>query len=148
IGRTFDIPIVASNNVHYHDAGRRELQDVLTCVRHGCTIGEAGFRLFPNGERYLKSPEQMHRLFSEQPEAIARGLEIAERCSFRMDELRYEYPDEVVPEGKTPLKYLVELTWKGAAERYPQGIPEKVHKAILHEFELIEQMRFEAYFLT
>ena len=85
------VPLVATNHVHYHDPARRALQDVLTCVWHGCTIREAGFKLFPNGERYLKSPAQMHRLFADLPGAIRRGLDIAERCSFSLGERR---PDQ------------------------------------------------------
>ena len=102
---------------------------MLTCVHHECTIHDAGFRLFPNGERYLKSPEQMHRLFADYPQAIRRGIEIAERCNFRLDELRYEYPDEVVPAGQTPLQYLTRTHLARAAERYPAGVPEKVRDA-------------------
>src|SRR4051812_34280526 len=94
------IPLLATNHVHYHDPGRRALQDVLTCVRHGCTIHEAGFRLFPNAERHLKSPEQMVRLFADYPRAIDRGLEVAGRCRFTLDELKYDYPTEVVPPGR------------------------------------------------
>src|SRR5207253_11468957 len=113
-----------------------------------CTIREAGFKLFPNGERYLKSPEQMHRLFSDLPQAIERGIEIAQRCDFRLDSLRYEYPDEIVPQGYTPMQFLTELTWKGAAARYPEGIPQKIREVLNHELQLIEQLHFEAYFLT
>jgi len=142
------VPLLACNDVHYHDANRRPLQDLLTCVRHKCTIQEAGFRLFPNGERYLKSPEQMQRIFSAYPQAIARGIEIAEQCHFSLDELKYEYPDEVAPAGKTPITYLSELTWEGANNKYPAGIPQKVSQQIRNELELIEQLKFEAYFLT
>ena len=124
------------------------LQDVLTCVRHGCTIREAGFKLFPNGERHLKSSEQMHRLFADHPQAIRRGLEIAERCAFKLDELRYEYPDELSTPGKTAGEYLAELAWNGAAARYPAGVPEKVRGLLKHELALIEQLRFEHYFIT
>ncbi|CAN5451358.1 hypothetical protein BH09PLA1_BH09PLA1_25630 [soil metagenome] len=148
LSRVTHIPLLATNAVHYHDSGRRALQDVLTCVHHKCTIHDAGFKLFPNGERYLKSPEQMHRLFVDHPQAIRRGIEIAERCNFSLSELRYEYPDEVVPEGQTPLQYLTDLTWRGAGERYPNGIPEKVRTAIVHELGLIEKLHYEAYFLT
>ncbi|CAN5590271.1 error-prone DNA polymerase [soil metagenome] len=142
------VPLLATNNVLYHDASRRTLQDVLTCIRHGCPLEEAGFKLMPNGERYLKPPEQMHHLFADHPQAIRRGLEIAEQCTFSLDELKYEYPDELVPAGQSPIKHLADLTWAGAADRYPAGVPEKVHRAIVHELALIEQMKFEAYFLT
>jgi error-prone DNA polymerase len=148
LGRRLNIPLLATNAAHYHDPSRRALQDVLTCIRHGCTIQEAGFRLFPNGERYLKSPAQMHRLFAEHPGALARGIEIAERCNFSLDELRYEYPDELAPPGNSPLQYLSQLAWDGARERYPAGVPDKVRQQIEHELKLIAQLKFEAYFLT
>jgi error-prone DNA polymerase len=148
LSRETQIPLLATNSVYYHDPGRRALQDVLTCVRHGCTIHDAGYKLFPNGERYLKSPEQMHRLFTEYPQAIQRGLEVVAQCDFKMDELKYEYPDELVPEGSTSIQYLSQLTWNGAADRYPHGIPDKVRQQIEHELKLMEQLRIEPYFLT
>jgi error-prone DNA polymerase len=142
------VPLLATNGVHYHDPGRRVLQDVLTCIRHGCSIPEAGYRLFPNGERYLKPPAVMHHLFAEHPQAIRRGIDIAERCTFALDELRYEYPHELAPAGRTPLEHLADLTWAGAATRYPGGIPEDVRTRLEHELKLIAQLRYEAYFLT
>jgi len=148
IGHRFGIPLLATNQVHYHDEHRRILQDVLTCTRHRCTIQQAGFRLFPNGERFLKSPQQMHHLFRDLPAALRRTVEVAERCVFSLDELRYEYPTELVPNGKSPSEYLAEITWEGAANRYPAGVPEKVHAQICHELKLIKQLRIEAYFLT
>jgi error-prone DNA polymerase len=148
LGRLCGVPLLATNDVHYHIPQRRPLQDVLTCIRHGCTIHNAGFKLFPNGERYLKSPQQMHALFAEHPQAIARGLEIAEACAFNLDELRYEYPHEIAPAGKTPLEYLSQLAWEGATQRYPAGIPAKVRSLIQRELQLIGQLKIEAYFLT
>ncbi|HEX2972385.1 MAG TPA: PHP domain-containing protein, partial [Tepidisphaeraceae bacterium] len=148
LSRKSGVPLLATNGVHYHTPERRMLQDVLTCVRHGCTIHEAGFRLFPNGERYLKSPGQMQRLFADYPRAIRRGIEIAERCTFSLDELRYEYPNELVPARISAIAHLAQLAWQGAAERYPRGIPEKVRRLIEHELTLIEQLKYEAYFLT
>jgi error-prone DNA polymerase len=142
------VPILAINDVHYHQPQRRELQDVLTCIRHVCTIHDAGLRLFPNAERYLKPPEMMHRLFADDPAAIRRGLEIAEQCHFSLDELRYEYPDEVVPKDQTAIEYLEHLTWRGAAGRYPDGLPDAVRKLIEHELRLITQLHYEPYFLT
>ena len=142
------IPLLVTNQVHYHDEHRQTLQDVLTCVRHGCTIQDAGFRLFPNGERFIKPPQEMHQLWSDLPAALWRAVEVAERCAFSLDELRYEYPDEIVPADKTPTSHLAELTWAGAASRYSQGIPEKVRQQIIHELALIEELRIEPYFLT
>ncbi len=148
VGRACGVPLVATNQVHYHDEKRRVLQDVVCCIRHGCTIQQAGFRLFPNGERFIKSPEEMRWLFWDLPGAVRRTREVAEQCAFSLDELRYEYPDEIVPVGKTPAAYLAELTWEGAIVRYPAGIPEKVRKQIEHELVLIEQLKIEPYFLT
>ena len=143
------IPLVATNDVHYHDPRRRMLQDVLTCIRHGCTIEQAGLRLFPNAERYLKSPQDMARLFAEYPQAIARSVEIANQAAaFNLDELRYEYPDETCPPGLTSMQHLVELTRRGAGGRYPQGVPDKVRRQIEHEFDLIDQLNYAPYFLT
>ncbi|HET6250365.1 MAG TPA: error-prone DNA polymerase [Tepidisphaeraceae bacterium] len=148
LSRHFGIPLLATNDVYYHDLNRRVLQDVLTCIRHGCTIREAGFKLFANGERHLKSPAQMHRLFADYPEVIRRGLEIAQRCTFKLDELRYEYPDELTTPGKTATQHLADLAWAGAKTRYPIGVPEKVARLLKHELALIAQLRFEHYFLT
>ncbi len=148
LGRRTGVPLVATNHVHYHDSGRRSLQDVLTCVRHGCTIQEAGFKLFSNAERYLKSPWQMNRLFADCPKAIERGLEIARRCRFSLGELQYEYPTEIVPPGQDAAAYLREQTYHGAAERYPHGIPEKVIGAIEKELTFICHSKYESYFLT
>jgi error-prone DNA polymerase len=191
------VPLVAINHVHYHDPGRRPLQDILTCVRHGCTIQEAGHRLFPNAERYLKSPEQMVRLFADKrghkpflkkgydpfftvgldwegeapaephfsrtlrlggslalPNAtplqnpITRGLQIARQCTFSLGELKYEYPTEAVPPGKPPSEHLRELTYAGAADRYPQGIPKDVEETIEKELTFICGSQYESYFLT
>ena len=149
LSRHVGVPLVATNDVHYHVPERRALQDVLTCIRHGCTIERAGYLLFPNGERYLKPPEAMASLFSRCPAAIARTVEIADRATrFSLDELRYEYPDEVVPPGLTPMQHLIDLTWQGAAKRYPQGVPDRVRKQIEHEFRLIDDLNYAPYFLT
>jgi error-prone DNA polymerase len=148
VSRACGIPLLATNQVHYHDGHRRMLQDVLTCVRHGCTIHQAGFRLFPNGERFLKTPREMHHLFRDLPAAPRRAVEIAQRCDFALDELKYEYPDEIVPPGKTPAAYLAELAWAGAAQRYPPGVPQNVREQIEHELRLITELKIEPYFLT
>jgi error-prone DNA polymerase len=118
LGEAAGLPLVAVNDVLYHLPERRPLQDVLTCIREGCTIAEAGYRLAANAERHLKPPEEMARLFRGCEHAVERSLEIVERCRFSLDELRYEYPEEPVPEGMTPQQRLAELTWQGAAERF------------------------------
>lgn len=142
------VPLVAAGDVHYHCRSRLPLQDVLTAVRLGCTVAEAGEHLFPNAERYLKSPEEMAERFARAPAAVHRTWEIADRCTFNLAELRYEYPEELAPAGETPLAYLTRLAWTGARKRYPQGIPEKVRELIRHELALIGELHYEAYFLT
>ncbi|WP_207535880.1 error-prone DNA polymerase [Desertivirga arenae] len=148
LSRQLYIPLVATNDVHYHEPKRRELQDVLTCVREKCTIYTAGFRLHQNAERYLKEQEEMHRLFSRYPDAVARTIEIAEACQFSLDELKYVYPDEITSEGRTPQEELIHLTWKGAREHFGDELPEKVEKAIKHELNFIEEKNYASYFLT
>jgi error-prone DNA polymerase len=142
------VPLVAANDVHYHIAQRRPLQDVLTAIRHGCTVAELGERIFANGERHLKASAEMMELFADCPQAVARTIEIADRCTFALDELRYEYPTELCPPGMTPMGYLIELSWEGARDRYPEGIPDKVRRLIQHELDLIGELHYEAYFLT
>ena len=141
-------PLIATNDVLYHHADRRPLQDVLTCIREKCTIHEAGYRLDANAERHLKSPEELVRLFSGHEEAVERTLEIADRCTFSLDELRYEYPDEPVPPGTTPQQHLECLAWKGARDRYPQGVPDKIKAGIVKELALIDKLGIAPYFLT
>ncbi|HEX3997261.1 MAG TPA: error-prone DNA polymerase [Pirellulales bacterium] len=142
------LPLVAANDVHFHHPSRRALADVLASTRAGCTVAEAGELLFPNAARHLKSPEEMRELFARVPAAVRRSVEVAERCTFVLDELRYEYPEELAPAGQTPLEYLTRLTWEGAGNRYPGGVPEKVRKLLEHELRLIAELRYEAYFLT
>ena len=141
-------PLVASNDVHAHVPERRPLQDVLTCIRAHCTIHDAGYRLFANAERHLKAPAEMARLFRDHPDAVARTVEIAARCRFSLDELRYEYPAEPVPAGRTPQQELERLTGEGAAARYPAGVPARVQAALAHELALIGQLNYAPYFLT
>jgi len=143
-----DIPLVATGAVLYHAAHRRPLQDVLTCIREKCTIHHAGLRLEANAERHLKSPSEMARLFKGHEAALARTIEIADACSFSLDELKYEYPDEPVPHGKTPQSHLEDLTWEGAAWRFPGGIPAHVRQTIDKELVLIAELDYARYFLT
>ena len=141
-------PLLATNDVHYHRPGRRPLQDVLTAIREHVTVAEAGWRLAANAERHLKDGAEIARLFRGHEEAVARSLEIAGLCSFSLDELAYEYPDEPVPAGSTPQRHLEALAWKGAAWRYPDGVPEKVAAALRHELGLIGELDYAPYFLT
>jgi error-prone DNA polymerase len=142
------IPLVATNAVLYHTPERRPLQDVLTCIREKCTLREAGLKLEANAERHLKSPERMARLFAGYEEALANTIRIAEACRFSLDELKYEYPDEPVPDGKTPQSHLEDLTWAGAEWRFPDGISEKVRETLLKELALIAELNYAPYFLT
>jgi error-prone DNA polymerase len=139
---------VVTNDVLFHHPGARMLQDVVTCIRHGCTIDELGFRRERHADRHLKPAEEMHRLFAKYPEALARSLEIAERCRFSLEELKYQYPDEVSEPGRTPQQTLTELTWTGAEQRYPEGVPDKVRAILRHELTLIETLDYAPYFLT
>jgi error-prone DNA polymerase len=148
IARTNGCTILATNDVHYHAPDRRPLQDVVTCIREKVTIATAGFLLNPNAERHLKSPAEMARLFARWPHAIEATREFADVLNFSLDELRYEYPQETVPDGKSPQEYLEQLTWAGAKERWPDGIPDKVLKQLRHELALIGRLDFARYFLT
>ena len=143
-----NVSTVVTNDVHYHDLTRRKLQDTLTAIKNRCTIDNAGYKLFVNAERHLKSADAMSALFPNHKEAISRTVEIAERCSFSLDQLVYEYPDDGAPPGTTPQKYLTDLAWAGAQDRYPSGIPDKVCLQIKHELQLIDELSYANYFLT
>ncbi len=153
LGERHGAPLVAVNDVHYHAPERRPLLDVVTCIREKCTFSQAGFRLAVNAERHLKAPSEMARLFKNFPDAIARTVEIANACTFSLGELKYEYPDEPVPPGKTAQQHLEDLTWAGAAERYPKdrfphGIPTEVQTRLNEELALIAKLDYARYFLT
>ena len=143
-----DIPLAATNNVYYHDPVRRELQDVLTCVREKCTIHTAGFRLHQNAERHLKPVEEMLRLFRQYPQAIENSIGIAEACQFSLSSLKYVYPEELTSEGRTPMEELRILTLEGATERFNGQIPGKVQKQIDAELAFMEKKDLASYFLT
>ena len=143
-----ETPLVATNDVHYHARERRPLQDVLTAIRERTTVAQAGWRLAANAERHLKSGAEMARLFRGHEDAVARTLEIVRLCSFSLDKLAYEYPDEPVPAGTTPQQHLETLTWAGAGQCYPEGIPAKVRRALVHELGLIAELGYAPYFLT
>ena len=148
LSRRCRVPLVAAGDVHYHVPQRQPLCDVLTALRCGCTVATAGERLFPNAQRHLKSPAEMAALFAGAPDAVRRSVEIAERTTFSLDQLRYEYPEELAPPGQTPAQHLARLTWEGARHRYPQGLPDGVRRLLEHELQLIEELHYEAYFLT
>ncbi|CAN7495740.1 error-prone DNA polymerase [Phenylobacterium sp. LjRoot219] len=148
LGERFGAPMVATNDVLYHGPERRPLQDVLTCIGLNCTVHEAGLRLQANAERHLKTPGEMARLFARFPGAVERSVEIAGRIGFDLGQLRYEYPDEPVPRGKTAIQHLRDLTWAGAAWRFPRGVPEREKETIARELALIEKLDFPNYFLT
>lgn len=141
-------PMVATGDVLYHAPERRPLQDILTCIREGCAIQDAGFRLEANAERHLKTPGEMARLFARWPGAVERSVEIAERIGFDLGALREEYPDEPVPPGRTAIQHLTDLSWAGAAWRYPNGIPDKVTALLHKELKLIAELDYPNYFIT
>lgn len=148
LSKALNVPLIATNDVHYHVPQRRELQDVLTCIREKCTIYTAGFKLHPNAERYLKPIPEMQRLFRQYPHAIERTQEIVDACTFSLDELKYEYPQEITSEGRTPQEELTVLAWEGARKHFGQDLPAKTIAAINYELSFIEQMNYAAYFLT
>jgi len=148
LARRARVPPVAANDVRYHVAQRRALEDVLTAIRAGTTVAEAGELLAANAERHLKPSDEMAALFAAAPACIRRTVEVAERCAFSLDELRYEYPEELCPAGMEPIEYLTRLTWQEASRRYPGGIPDRVRALVEHELRLIAELRYEAYFLT
>ena len=141
------VPTIALGDVLYHHPDRRRLQDVVSCIREGCTIDEAGYRLERHADRYLKDPVEMERLFEHHPEAFRRVREVLDRCTFSLDELRYQYPAET-GSGETAQEKLERLTWEGARRRYPGGIPDTVAATCRHELRLIEELDYAPYFLT
>ncbi len=148
VAKQANLPLVAANDVHYHVPERRPLQDVLTAIRHGCTVADLGRRRFANGERHLKPVAELQEMFALAPGAVERTIEVADRCQFSLAELRYEYPEELCPAGVTPLEHLTRLTWEGARRRYPLGVPDKTLRLIEYELALIAELHYEAYFLT
>ena len=144
----FRIPLIASNDALYANASHRPLQDILTCIREGVGIENAGRRLEINAERHLKAPVEMARLFADCPEAILETEHFLSRVGFSLDQLKYEYPDEPVPPGWQAQDWLKELTFRHAQIRYPEGLPEKVEKLLHAELALIEKLDYARYFLT
>ena len=146
LGRSLDLPLVASSDVHMHARGRRALQDTLTAIRYHTTVAEAGHRLYPNGERHLRSRVALAALYPT--ELLTESVHIAQRCTFDFSHLRYQYPHEVVPAGYTATAWLRRCVEDGAHWRWPQGIPDKAHRLIEKELGLIAELGYESYFLT
>lgn len=142
-----DLPLVAMGEVYYHEPDRRELQDVLTCIREKCTINAAGYRLHANAEKYIKPVPELHRLFRQYPEAIDNALKIAAACNFSLDELRYIEPEEKVIDGLVPQDRLIKYTWEGAHRRYGREIPEKISQQLDFELAFIGRRKLAPYFL-
>ncbi len=142
------LPLVAAGDVLYHCPARLPLHDCLTAIKHRTTVASAEALLLPNAQRHLQTIPQRQTAFAELPDAIERTEEIAERCQFCLSQLRYEYPEELAPSGQAPIEYLRNLTDQGSAQRYPDGVPRKVQQQLEHELKLIDELRYEAYFLT
>ncbi|MGB5244989.1 MAG: error-prone DNA polymerase [Woeseia sp.] len=146
LGRQLQLPLIASGDVHMHCRARRALQDTVTAIRMNVVLERAGYALYPNGERHLRSCAVLHDLY---PAALLDAtLDIAGRIDFSLDELKYEYPHELVPAGATPASYLRQLTEQGMQRRWPGGVPEKVSVLVEHELQLIRELNYEFYFLT
>jgi error-prone DNA polymerase len=148
LAATARVPLLATNEVLYHHPSRRPLQDVLTCIREKTTIDAIGRRLEANAERHLKPAEEMARLFRDVPEAIGETMRFASRIQFSLDQLKYQYPDEPVPPGKTAQRHLEDLTWQGAHKRFPIRISPKTKKVLHKELRLIRKLKYAHYFLT
>ncbi|MBC7803113.1 MAG: error-prone DNA polymerase, partial [Candidatus Parcubacteria bacterium] len=146
LSKRASLPLVAAGDVHMHLRSRRRLQDTLTAIRLGKTVAECGDALYPNGERYLRSRMRLAGIY---PEALLRETqEVASRCTFSLDELRYEYPEELVPRGETPASHLAHLVAEGMAWRFPEGVPAEVSAMVAHELSTIAHLGYEAFFLT
>ncbi|MGA1267135.1 MAG: PHP domain-containing protein, partial [Phycisphaerales bacterium] len=143
------VPPLATNLPRYHHASRRELADVLTAVRVGRPVEACGEALAPNHEAHLRAERVMRALFDRVPQALDRSVQVAERCrGFSLEQVLWRYPLDVAPVGVSPIVHLRELVWKGAAERWPGGVPPEVASRLQHELTLIEELRYEPYFLT
>ena len=148
IARRHRLPLLATNDVLHHIPERRRLLDVMTCIRLGTTLDRAGQALVPNGERHLKSPTEMARLFRDYPQAVTASADLASLCTFSLTQIAYEYPDEPIPPNMTADEHLGALTWSGAKQRYPEGVPQKVRETVAKELAMIARLRYAPYFLT
>ncbi len=148
LAATARVRSVATNDVLFATPDKRILQDVVTCIREHTTIDDVGFRRERHADRYLKQTEEMARLFARHPEALARSIELAERCTFSLDELTYRYPEESLIPGLTAQQALEKLTWEAADRVYPEGVPQEVAGKLRHELQLIGRLDYAPYFLT
>jgi len=148
LSRSSRLPLLAAGDVHYHLPDRMELHDVLTAIANHCTVPQSGQQRFPNAQRHLRTREDISAIYRDIPEALERTQQVTRQCHFSLDQLRYEYPEELAPAGITPTEHLLQLTWQGAHQRYPQGIPRKVQQLLRHELQLIQELHYTAYFLT
>jgi len=146
MGARYDLPLAAAGDVHMHVRSRRGLQDIVTCIRQGCTIDEGGRHLHPNGERHLRSLDTLRRVYPEH--AIRQAVTVADRCTFSLESLQYRYPREVVPAGLTAADHLTELVMDGARSRWPEGVPDSIAAQLSRELALVAELGYEAYFLT
>ncbi len=148
IATTARVPLIATNDVLYHFHRRRALQDVVSCIREKTTIHAIGKKLEAHAEHHLQHPKDMVRLYRDYPEALAETIRFADRITFTLDELKYHYPDEPVPPGKTAQQHLEDLTWAGVDEHFPQGIDGKLRETLNKELRLIAELEYAPYFLT
>ena len=148
LGDELGVPLVITGDVLFHEPGRRRLHDVMTCIREGCTIDDAGYRLEPGGDRHLMPPGRIAQLFHRHPEAVARTMELVARCRFDLSQLQYQYPLESDDAAEPAQATLERMTWEGAAVRYSEGVPEAVTAQLKHELRLIGQLEYAPYFLT
>ena len=148
LAERWQVPLIACNDALMHDPARRALADVMACIRRGLTLDKAGRLLAPHGERHLKAPGEMARLFAGLPQALAQTQAFMKGLNFSLDELRYEYPHELRAGYDSPQEALAAFALQGAAMRYPDGIPPKIMAAITHELSLVAQMNYAPYFLT
>ncbi len=148
LSRKSGLPLLAAGDVHYHTADRSMLHDCVTAIRSGTTIQRVQAERFENSERHLRSLDEIAHVYREARDAIRHTVDVAARCQFRLDQLRYEYPEEIAPSGMSPIEHLKRLTWEGAKQRWPGQVPGKVIETLKHEMRLIEDLKYEAYFLT
>jgi len=148
LSKDFRLPLLAAGDVHYHTSQRSIVHDCVVAIRNATTIAQIHDERFVSAQRHLRSLDEISQIYRSVPQAIRHTVEVADRCSFRLDQLRYEYPEEIAPAGISPMQHLKRLTWEGAKQRWPSGVPTKVIETLRHEIELIESLRYEAYFLT